>query len=105
MDDGFYEFEVLFENEVDWLYLDQRMVIPKTSCVTIREFICEFLEEFIVDKQSLDSKILYWANVLKLESVINENTLDSPFNSPSGGEEKRIIILQKLQQHELLMVL
>ena len=84
--------------EVDWLYLDQRMVIPKTSCVTIREFICEYLKEFIVDKQyflTLDSDILYWAKVLKLESVINENTLDSSFNSPSGGEEKRIIILQK----------
>ena len=75
--------------DVDWMYLDQRMVIPKTSCITIREFTTAFI------KDVNDSQILHWANILELDTVINRDTLDKSFITPSGGEEKRIIILQK----------
>jgi len=84
----------LYRNyKVNWIYLDQRMVIPKTSCLTIREFLSAFVTK---DSYSLDILIIDWAKYLELESVINRNTLYKCFESPSGGEEKRIIILQKL---------
>ena len=82
--------------KVNWLYLDQRMVIPKTSCITIREFMTTFLKNKDLVFNRIDTQILYWAKVLKLESIINKDTLSASFVSPSGGEEKRIIILQKL---------
>ena len=82
----------LFRNyEVNWIYLDQRMIIPKTSCITIREFVSSFIKH----NYDNDQLILHWANILELDTVINRNTLDKSFMSPSGGEEKRIIILQK----------
>jgi len=84
----------LYRNyNVNWIYLDQRMIIPKTSYLTIREFLSAFVTK---DSYSLDSLIIDWAKYLELEAVINRNTLYKCFESPSGGEEKRIIILQKL---------
>ena len=46
--------------------------------------------------QYLKKTIIYWTNILELETIINEHTLEKNFESPSGGEEKRIIILQLL---------
>ena len=80
----------LFRNfKVCWLYLDQKMVIPKTSCVSIYEFLIDG------NYNISQSDIFKWSSQLKLDDVINLETLYKPFASPSGGEEKRIIILQK----------
>lgn len=81
----------LYRNHiVNWIYFDQNMIIPKSKLVKIYNFL---------NKDKLDISyncIFQWAKVLKLEGIINENTINKPFNKPSGGETKRIIILQKL---------
>ena len=75
---------------VNWIYFDQNMVIPISKLVKIYDFI---------NKDNLNishNSIYHWAKILKLEKIINENTINKPFSKPSGGETKRIIILQKL---------
>lgn len=81
---------------VNWLYLDQRMIIPKSSCISIFSFLTRYLRDSIYDPTFLKTEIFKWAKYLKIDNLINESTIDKSFESPSGGEEKRVIILQKL---------
>jgi len=79
-----------------WLYLDQQMSVPKSTCTTIRQFLCNFINENLHNSQHTEQTIIYWASFLQLSNIINLNTLDSSFTSPSGGEVKRINSLQML---------
>ena len=79
-----------------WLYLDQQMSIPKSSCIKIRQYLCNFINENLHKSIKTDQTILYWSSILQLTDVINIETLDKSFTSPSGGEIKRINILQML---------
>lgn len=81
---------------VNWLYLDQRMIIPKSSCVSIFSFLTKYLKDSIYDPTYLKIEIFKWAKYLRIDNLINESTIEKSFDSPSGGEEKRVIILQKL---------
>lgn len=81
---------------VDWIYLDQRMMIPKSSCFTIFDFLTKNLNKTFYETQFLENEIFKWADFLKIGNIINKSTINQSFESPSGGEEKRIIILQKV---------
>jgi ATPase subunit of ABC transporter with duplicated ATPase domains len=76
-----------------WMYLEQDMTIPTSSCITIREYLRDYLN---IDYGGVDNIILKWAEYLQISSIINGDTLDKSFNSPSGGEKKRINILRML---------
>jgi len=75
-----------------WLYLEQEMVVPSSSSITIRQYLCEYIS----CDYGYEQYVLNWAEYLQLTSIININTLDKSFNSPSGGEKKRINILRML---------
>lgn len=79
---------------INWLYLDQRMVIPKSKYLSIYKFLISYLNNNY-ERKFLESEILKLAENLNINKIVNKDTLDKPFESPSGGEEKRIIILQK----------
>ena len=76
-----------------WMYLEQDMTIPTSSCITIREYLRDYLNS---DSDGVDKIILKWAEYLQITSIINKNTLEKSFNTPSGGEKKRINILRML---------
>ena len=76
-----------------WMYLDQDMTIPTSSCITIRKYLHDYLKDTSV---KIDNIILKWAKYLHITSIINKDTLDKSFKSPSGGEKKRINILRML---------
>jgi len=91
------EVMTLYRNYTDgWLYLDQQMSVPKSSCITIRQFLCNFINEELHFLQPTSQTIIYWAAFLQLSDIINLTTLEKSFTSPSGGEVKRINILQML---------
>ena len=77
-------------SNVQWSYLDQKMKL-NMEVETIREIMQERLkcpfQEFI---------LFNYADKLGLSHLINLNTLDKPFKNPSGGEEKRILLLAGL---------
>lgn len=79
-----------------WLYLPQETSIPKSTCITINEFLCKFIKSDTQFLEKTTNTIIHWASFLQLSNVINLKTLNKPFTSPSGGEEKRIYILQML---------
>jgi ABC-type lipoprotein export system ATPase subunit len=81
--------------ETDWIYLDQRMRIPTSNNVTIFDLLTKFITKNKYKSEKLEQKIIYWSKFLRLENIINLDNLNKSFKSPSGGEEKRIIILQK----------
>lgn len=75
-------------HKVCWIYMDQRMKILNSSKIKIYDFL--------TNENNIENEIYYWAKYLKLYKIINPNTIYKPFSSPSGGEEKRIIILKKI---------
>ena len=79
-----------FEN--NWIYLDQFMAVLKSELVTIREY----MTEFVPNSYNCDILLCEWAEKLKINSVINVDTLGEPFVLPSGGEQKRILILRAM---------
>ena len=86
----------LYSNEIKWLYMDQRMKVIESSCVKVRDFVTEYLPKDIRCTKDTERQIIHWAEKLLISKVINLKTLDKPFSSPSGGEEKRIMILRTL---------
>lgn len=87
-----YQFVINLYRKYDvaWLFLDQKMQIEQSSKVTLREFLVEFCP-----KGNHDKLILEYASILKLR-IITPEKLDKPFKNPSGGEEKRTMILKAL---------
>lgn len=78
----------------DWLYLDQEMSVPKSSSITIRRFLSNFIEDVDLQPVHLEQTIIKWATFLQLSNIVNSTTLDNSFSTPSGGEVKRLNILQ-----------
>jgi ABC-type transport system involved in cytochrome bd biosynthesis fused ATPase/permease subunit len=73
-----------------FLYLDQKMQIPISSKLKIGEFIKELCDKH----NDIDHIIYKYANELCIDNIINMDTINEIFKSPSGGEEKRIMILR-----------
>lgn len=75
---------------INWVVVPQKFNVPVTSCITIREFLKVHNE-----LDTFNSKILLqYAELLRLDSIINDFTLDQPFVGVSGGEERRIGFLK-----------
>ncbi len=75
-----------------WLYLDQRMKLPQDQR-TIRQVMFDYIYKQ-VDNELFDITLCKYANLLGLSNIINPSNLESKFNKPSGGEEKRILTLR-----------
>jgi ABC-type lipoprotein export system ATPase subunit len=75
-----------------WLYMDQKMNIPKSSS-TIHEIMSHFMP---CGEKADVAQLFKYAQILGIDNVINEQTLNSTFTRPSGGEEKRIMFLRAI---------
>jgi ABC-type lipoprotein export system ATPase subunit len=75
-----------------FIYMDQhmRLIQTKRSILSVMGDDLEFRNQMNIQV------LLYYAQVLKIDNIININTLQTPFVKPSGGEEKRIMILRTL---------
>ena len=40
--------------------------------------------------------LYHYAGILGIQNIINDHTIDKPFKKPSGGEEKRIMLLRAI---------
>jgi ABC-type Mn2+/Zn2+ transport system ATPase subunit len=77
-----------------WAYLEQKMRIPKTN-LTIRQFMLHKTSTcFLEEMGKVDAVLCDYADMIGIGNLINHDTLDKTFESPSGGEEKRILSLQ-----------
>lgn len=76
-----------------WLYLDQNMQLLKAKHKTIQTFMMEWVGRY--DTADLDTLCRY-ACELHIDNLINRETIGKAFESPSGGETKRILILRAL---------
>ena len=74
-----------------WMYMDQKMSIPKSSSSTVHEIMGQFMPR---DKKVDIVQLCHYAKMLGIDNVINESTLNCTFTKPSGGEEKRIMFLR-----------
>ena len=74
-----------------WLYMDQKMNIPKSSSSTIHEIMSQFMPH---GKKADVTQLYRYSRVLGIDNVINKSTLNCTFTKPSGGEEKRIMFLR-----------
>ncbi len=75
-----------------WLYLDQRMRLPKDTRpigITMADYIYDK-----VDPEIYSKTLCAYAEILGIDNLINESTLNNCFEKPSGGEEKRILTLR-----------
>ncbi len=77
-----------------WLYLDQRMRLPKDTR-KIRQIMSDYIYTEI-NPTYFENKLCEYAKIIGIENIINKDTLDTCFNKPSGGEEKRILTLRGL---------
>jgi len=78
-------------NICQWIYLDQRMCIPKSSAkITFLQYLRKG------DTRIGRKSVLRWAARLRLDKVVTAESLNAPSQSPSGGEEKRVVILREL---------
>ena len=78
----------------NWFYLDQNMDVNQDKYTTIYEYF----QMYLLNKQNisfLKKEIIKYSKILGLDKIINESKIDQPFQNPSGGEIKRICILQK----------
>ncbi len=75
-----------------WLYLDQKMRLPN-DLRSIKSIMSDYVYEKI-DPLVYTKTLCYYAEILGIDNVINESTLDQGFEKPSGGEEKRILTLR-----------
>tara|TARA_B100000902_G_C27313807_1_gene920018 strand:+ start:1931 stop:3454 length:1524 start_codon:yes stop_codon:yes gene_type:complete len=74
-------------SDIKWTYLDQNMKLNMYD-----KSIQEVMQECLL--LPLKSEILIeYAEKLGLKHLINVNTLEKSFQKPSGGEEKRILLL------------
>lgn len=76
-----------------WIYISQNENVPKSKMITIWKYMT-----FLVERPGklTRCKLLALADWLNLEKVINSDTLNKSFVKPSGGECKRINIIQAL---------
>jgi ABC-type dipeptide/oligopeptide/nickel transport system ATPase subunit len=75
-----------------WLYLDQRMRLPK-DLRTISQTMGDYIYTK-VEPELYSQTLCKYAQILGIDNLINESTLDKKFEKPSGGEEKRILTLR-----------
>jgi ABC-type transport system involved in cytochrome bd biosynthesis fused ATPase/permease subunit len=75
----------------EFLYLDQKMKLPKST-----DSILSIMGELV--KYSIDIDLLCkYSEILGIENIINRETIYESFLiQPSGGEEKRILILRAI---------
>lgn len=74
-----------------FIYMEQRMCLVKTN-QSIQSFMYDDLNNYPESPKIL----LRYAQMLKIDNIINVHTLNKQFIRPSGGEEKRIMILRTL---------
>lgn len=75
-----------------WYYLEQAASVQRNKHVTIREYFKLGLSN---QDREIDHEIVTYAEMLGLATIINDDTLGSSFQKPSGGETKRILALKK----------
>lgn len=71
-----------------WIYLSQNMSLHLSATTSIRDFFTHSLQY-----PCQDQDILHWSHKLNLDKIIHTESLDSPFQQPSPGETKRILLL------------
>ncbi len=76
----------------EWYYLEQAGFLPRNDHVSIYKY---FQLGLTNQERDIRQEIVTYAEMLGLTSIINDDTLDSPFQKPSGGETKRILALKK----------
>jgi len=75
----------------EFLYLDQKMHLPKST-----SSILSIMGELVKGRVNINV-LCRFAEILGIENVINQDTIHKPFLiQPSGGEEKRILILRAI---------
>ena len=75
-----------------WYYLEQAASVQRNKHVIIRKY---FQLGLTNQDRDIDQEIITYAEMLGLDGIINGDTLDFPFQKPSGGEAKRILALKK----------
>jgi len=75
-----------------WIYLDQKMKLLKSS-KSIKQIMSDYLPKNI----QINLDILFEYSIkMNIDNIINYDTINKPFKKPSGGEEKRILILRAI---------
>lgn len=77
------------------VYLTQNANVPKASHITAFRYLTMFVRDKI-DPTILKQKVLEYCDHVGLSGLINEETIDQPFVKPSGGEQKRLVVLQRI---------
>lgn len=73
-----------------WLYLKQKMALPKTDR-TILEVMGDYLPSNVIPNVKM---LCSFAQDLGIGNIINKDTVNSKFDGPSLGEEKRVLTLR-----------
>jgi len=75
-----------------FIYMDQHMRLLKSD-----RSILNIMSDDLVDGRLMNvNMLLYYALQLNIDNIINSDTIHELFIEPSGGEEKRIMILRAL---------
>lgn len=75
-----------------FIYMDQKMKLLKSQ----RNILSIMGDDLDHDSQMDVTMLLHYAKIMGIDNLINVATVRSPFEKPSGGEEKRIMILRAL---------
>jgi ABC-type lipoprotein export system ATPase subunit len=75
-----------------FIYMDQHMRLINTD----RTILSVMSDDLSHPSQMNIPALLHYARMLQIDNIINISTINMPFINPSGGEEKRIMILRTL---------
>jgi ABC-type Mn2+/Zn2+ transport system ATPase subunit len=75
-------------NPKSWIYLDQKVQIPKLHEMSLHEYLLKDISNTNI------YQLLHYADLLDLSSIINMNSLSQRIPHLSGGEEKRMVLLK-----------
>jgi ABC-type lipoprotein export system ATPase subunit len=75
-----------------YIYMDQHMQLIKTDRTILSVMSDDLAHPSHMNIQTL----LLYSKMLQIDNIINDSTIHKSFNLPSGGEEKRIMILRTL---------
>lgn len=76
---------------VDLHYMEQNPTIAQSEGMSILNFL-----KGPIDPMEAYSPIIHLAKRLDIDNIINEDTINEKFNSPSGGQQKRIMIIKTI---------
>lgn len=85
--------KIYSEHENVIVYLPQLTNVPKTDHITAYQYLTLFVHRYVVN---LKQEILAYCDAVGLNHLINKETIDKPFARPSGGEQKRLVVLQRI---------